>query len=268
MHPRELIEMAALVAAHGPAILSSYCQLSPTGMEQYWAASKCRSERWGRALRTYSDATAAGRPARPAIRLAQSVVEEILTGEVLTRVWTALCVAADERQHRSEMEPVSRSILHSHLEAKNRALLLLMQPGMFDTETAIEINRMRRRAERWTDLLLAQLLATHDVSEFAVDPIRSAEFAADIDRERRSGHADQVWTITLASLRACFQSGLSPISPNGDLNATIASAILASFPPALFDSTGVFKSLWLTRMLNTTSDAQGMIDELLSLGTR
>ena len=53
------------------------------------------------------------------------------------------------------------------------------------------------------------------------------------------------------------------VSPNEDLNAQIASAILSCFPADLFDSTGLFRSLWLHRMSNVTSDVQGMIETLV-----
>jgi hypothetical protein len=56
------------------------------------------------------------------------------------------------------------------------------------------------------------------------------------------------------------------LSPNEDLNAKIASAILSCFPSDLFDSTGLFRSLWLLRMSNVTSDVQGMIDTLVGSG--
>ena len=58
--------------------------------------------------------------------------------------------------------------------------------------------------------------------------------------------------------------GSPTISPNADLNARIATAILSCFPAELFDSTGQFRSLWLLRLFNATSDAQGMIAELLA----
>ncbi len=56
------------------------------------------------------------------------------------------------------------------------------------------------------------------------------------------------------------------MSPNEDLNAQIASAILSCFPADLFDSIGLFRSLWLHRMANVTSDVQGMIDTLVGSG--
>ena len=59
---------------------------------------------------------------------------------------------------------------------------------------------------------------------------------------------------------------MAPVSPNEDLNAEIGSAILSCFPAELFDSTGLFRSLWLHRMSNVTSDVEGMIDALVGGG--
>ena len=50
---------------------------------------------------------------------------------------------------------------------------------------------------------------------------------------------------------------------DADLNAQIASSVLASLQPGLFDATGLLRSAWLTRMTSLTDDAQGMLDELL-----
>ena len=71
-----------------------------------------------------------------------------------------------------------------------------------------------------------------------------------------------------ASLRAAFSRGLGPTSPNYDLNGRIAAAILSCFSGDLFDSTGLFRSLWMVRTAQAASDAQGMIDELLALDQR
>ena len=68
----------------------------------------------------------------------------------------------------------------------------------------------------------------------------------------------------MASLRTAFQRELGAVSPNGDLNAAIASGILACFPSELFDSTGLFRSLWLMRITSAAEDAQVMIEELLA----
>jgi hypothetical protein len=268
MHARELVELASILSAQGPMLIRSTPQLSSQGVQQYWTASKCRLDRWARNLKSFAadaaqlDATAI-RVQWPFIR---GVMEEILTGEVLTRVWTAVLCLYDRHHGGNEFESVGRSIMIGHLEARHRVLMLLVRGPGVDAEGAVKLNHLRRRSERWTDLLVGHLARHGDVAEFAIDADRAVEFSQDLEFQIDQEGGRQAWPLLQASLRAAFQRGMVLASPNEDLNAKIASAILSCFPGELFDSTGLFRSLWLHRMANVTSDVQGMIDSLVGSG--
>jgi len=269
MHARELVELASILSAQGPMLIRSTPQLSSHGVQQYWTASKCRLDRWARNLKSFAadasqgDATAT-RVQWPFVR---GVLEEILTGEVLTRVWTAVLCLYDRQHGGNELESLARSIMIGHLEARHRVLMLLVRGPGVDAEGAVKLNHLRRRAERWTDLLVGYLARYGDVAEFAIDVDRAVEFSQDLEFQSDRQGGRQAWPLLQASLRAAFQRGLATVSPNEDLNAQIASAILSCFPSDLFDSTGLFRSLWLHRMSNVTSDVQGMIDTLVGSGS-
>jgi hypothetical protein len=121
---------------------------------------------------------------------------------------------------------------------------------------------MRRRNERWNDVLLGYLPESADVGEFAFSAARVKQFAADV---RASVHPETAWSLLLASLRMAYQRHACPSSPNEDLNRRVAAGILACLPGELFESTGTIKSLWLLRMQHAASDTQGMIDQLIAL---
>lgn len=270
MHARDLVELAAIVAAQGPVLVHDGGKIPPSGIEQYWVASKCRLDRWGRALKRLPEEAVQGetRWRRRGWPVLRAVMEEIFTGEVLTRVWTAVLCAYDRRRGTDTAEPVVRSVMIGHLEARHRVLTLLVQGPGIDSESAVKLNRLRRRAERWTDMLIGYLSGLDDVGEFAVDSARAADFAEDLRYQARLEGGRHVWPLVLGSFRAAFREGLSPESPNIDLNIKIASAIVSCFPPELFDSTGVFHSLWLSRLSHAASDAEGMIEELLAVEDR
>jgi hypothetical protein len=265
MHARELVELAALVSAHGPVLIQSGKPIPAAGIEQYWTASKVRLDRWAWGLRRFAGAAEADAPRRqtqwPEFR---GLLEEILSGEMLTRMWTAVLCAYDRSRRRDEAEPAARSVLIGHMEARHRVLTLMVRGPGIDAEAALKLNRLRRRVERWTDLLVGHLAGRYDVSEFAFDPQRAQDFAEDLrDRSRRPG-GRQAWPLVLASLQTAFRQGLGAESPNADLNARLAAGILSCFPADLFDSTGLMRSLWLMRLTNVTEDTQGMIEDLLA----
>jgi hypothetical protein len=267
MHARDLLELAAILSSHGPLLVEHSAALPEESLQQYWSASKCRLDRWGRRLKQIQRATPdreesaiSGRRNDPA-----ALLEEILTGEVLTRVWSAI-VAGHDRRHRSDQaEPIARSVLIGHLEARWRVLCLLTSTSRISVPEAMRLDRLRNRSERWADLLLGYLSGVCNASEFAIDPARMEDFSQDLHGQvgLRGGH--QTWNLVQASLRAAFGQGLAPSSPNADLNAQIAAGILSSFPPELFHGTGLLCSLWTLRLYQTTNEAQGMLDQLLAL---
>ncbi len=266
MHARELVELAALVSAHGPVLIQSGTPITAAGIEQYWTASKVRLDRWAGGLRTFATATEADSQRRPTQwPKFCGVLEEILSGEMLTRVWAAVLCAYDRRRRSDETEPVARSVMIGHMEARHRVLTLMVRGPGIDAEAALKLNRLRRRVERWTDLLVGHLACGYSVSQFAFDPQRAQDFAQDLrDRGQQPG-GRQVWPLVLASLRTAFRQGLNAESPNAELNAQLAAGILACFPADLFDSTGLMRSLWLMRLTNVAEDTQGMIADLLAL---
>jgi hypothetical protein len=268
MHARELVDLAATVSVHGPALIHQAGPVSETSIDQYWAASKSRLDRWGRTLKYLSIQSSQAGPAsgRLDASLVRGIVEEILTGEVLTRVWAAVMSGYDRHRGADRMEPVVRSVLIGHLEARHRVLMLLVGGPGIDAEQAVKLNRLRRSSERWTDMLIGYLDGIYGTTEFAIDPERARDFALDLSYRSRLQGGRYAWPLIQASLRAGFSRGLTPDSPNADLNHKIAVSILACFQPDVFDGTGVFRSVWLTRLANAASDAQGLIDDLIGSG--
>lgn len=269
MHARELVELAAILSAQGPALIQSREPIPPSSLEDYWVASKSRLDRWARSLKSLSTPGLGGASAKGCRRpLVQAVLEEVLLGEPLTRVWAAVASAWDRRRNTDEAEPIARSVLVGHMEARHRVLTLLVRAPAIDADYAVKLNRLRRRTERWSDMLVGHLIETADVAEFAPEPERAREFARDLRDQSRQAGGRYARPLVTASLRAAFRQGLAAESPNADLNGRIAESILSAFPPEMFDATGVFRSAWLVRLTSFADDAKGAIDELLEADRR
>jgi hypothetical protein len=266
MHSRELAELAALVAIHAPVLIEGRGGIPPECNQEYWVGSKCRLDRWGRLLRKIQ-AAAGQLPPEPTLAWprVRPVLEEILTSEILTRIWTAISVAYDALSGTDELTPVAMNVFTGHLDARARVLALISDGRAIALPEGVQLNHLRRRCERWTDMLLGHFSRHVDISDFAFELDRAHDFADDVDQE--SAHVEQRFTcrLVLTSLRAAFAYGLADQPANADLNRRIGSAAINAFRETIAESTGLVKSLWLDRLSQTASDTQAMIDELLWL---
>ena len=268
MHASELVEVAALAASQGPALITSNGKLPQRGIEDYWSSSKSRLGRWGRSLKVFRKALEGDEPDREHTahvtwRAVRPVLEEIFTGEILCRLWTTVLVAHDLRHGVCDAGPVARSVMLGHLEARQRALAFTSDRRCVSAEAATQLRRVRRSSERWSDYLLGSLADVCDISEFAFDAERARDFSERLRDRTIAPGGSPAWTLAMTSLRAGFAKTLCSYSPNGDVNARIASSILSCFSSEHFESTSLFRSLWLVRLDNTARDVEGMVDDLL-----
>jgi hypothetical protein len=266
MHARDLAELGALIAVNSPVIAQGAAWLPARLNEEYWAASKCRLDRWGRVL--VHLAGAVGQVEIPATLTwprVRPVLEEILVSELLTRLWTATAVACDASSGEEDLEPVARNIFAGHLDARRRLLGLLADGRVIELPEAVKLNHLRRKVERWTDMLLAHLAPAINTGEFAFENERAKDFAEDLDFE--AAHAERRLTsqIVLVSLRASFAQGLAERAASGDLNRRIGSALLGAIREEGADPASLVKSLWVERMSRVASEAEGMVEELVRM---
>ena len=94
-------------------------------------------------------------------------LEEILTGEILARTWTAVALAHDRRWGACDAGPAVRSVLAGHAEARHRALKMIVAGEPIASGRAAALNQLRRRCERWTDMLLGFLPPGGEASDLA-----------------------------------------------------------------------------------------------------
>ena len=135
--------------------------------------------------------------------------------------------------------------------------MLVRGPGV-DAEAAVRLNHLRRRTERWTDLLIGYLAELDAAAEFAFEPARARDFARDLRFQCSCPGGRHAWPLVLSSLRAAFRHGLS--AESAPTPTSMPASPRPSSPasrPELFDSTGQFRSLWLLRLSNATATPKG-----------
>lgn len=264
-HVQTLVELAALTAHHGNTLLSANAMLSRSGIESYWLASRNRLDAWSiemKRLETicFDDSQFCLKSDDTTWHAIESLNEEIMASEILTRVWATLGCAVDKRTNTNEAEPFVRSVFNGHVDARHRMMRLAFEKMDLPAVRARKTDRVRRLAEKWTDILLGFVDASCDTSEFAFETERVTDFASSVGGH---AHPDLAQSLIMVSLKSAFENGFANNCPNASLNRQISASVLSCFSPDVFDSVGVFKSLWQTRMANVAKDTQGMLDALI-----
>ena len=264
MHVRDLVELGARIAVGFSQSPVSGSELPIRGIQTYWSASKCRCDRWTRAIRRQGELILQGKvTSREAWPRLVPLFQEVLAGELLTRIAAAAAAAHDAREKVTELEPVARSVFTAHLEARGKVLQLLLTGERQEVSEAKRLNDLRRRIERWTDMLLARFAQCASIHDFAFEPNRMQDFAEDLVRNGRAEELDLARQLVLSSLRGSLLSQLSAASPNADLNEKIGGSLRGLF--LLKAEQPDAEIGWLARISRMTDDAQDLLDEIAAM---
>jgi hypothetical protein len=262
MHVRDLVELAGVISTHCREFAFAGDPVPRRGVAEFYAAAQCRQQPWIKSLAaTWRALVRLGEVRRQAHWDGVApVVEEVLAAEVLTRVWAAAAAARDAVRGESELEPVARNVLAAHFEARNAALRLILYGEGFSVPQAQRLNRLRHKAERWTDFLLAPCLEFTPLTDLAFDAERTAEFFAE-GLGAGGGH-ELAASLAAASRRAAFTALLASRSPGARLHRRVAAGLLRCLPAALLDDCGLPHALWMVRLGNKAADAEELIEQL------
>lgn len=264
MKHHHTVEIAALISAYSPHLLERRTRLPAGKLERYWDRSKRRLHLWLSAISNYQSRYLEVSP-QERLHLwhdLEPVLEEIFVSEILTRIWGSILVALDQESGSHDYEPIARNVLLGHLDARRRALQLLVSDSSIAIEDLSGVDRLRRRVERWTDLLLGHLTEKYPIQDFAFDTVRSQEFGTQQLLQSAERPRDQVWGLLLVGLRMAFpvrQETMAP--PNELIQHEITGAILSCYPADCFDNNGPFRSLLNSRksINNSSTDKSSRV---------
>lgn len=264
MNTRQTVEFAALVSAYSPHIVERPERLPKRAMEQFWESSQKRLRLWLSALAYYQKRSLQVSPAERAqlwVEL-EPTLSEIFVSEILTRVWGAILTAIDQGLRTHDYEPIARNVLIGHLDARKRALQLLASDSSISIDQLARIDVIRRRVERWTDLLIGHLVERYDTRDFAFDAIRAQEFGAQQLLQSAESSREQAWTLVLVGLRMAFTIESHEDPPNELFQQQIVTSILDCFPPNAFSPEGPFRTI----LENNTRRQKTYSNPVTSLG--
>ena len=267
MHSVHLVDLAAVVSEHGPAILYGRETLSPEALTHYWTATHSRFNLWHQAMARYSRAEQLNQESALNDWWEQHtpVMEEILVSEILTRVVAALGIGLDSQASEEEISPVTHAILLNHLEASNRVHQVMLKANGRNMVKAEQLNRVRRGIESWTDVLIGRMaLRNREPLQYAIERERALEYAEEAVLQgygviRKTSNA-----LMNMSMHDMISTRLSAEPALPAANREVARSVMLMLRPELFDSVGSLKSLWMHRLENSADQTDRMLEELAS----
>lgn len=266
MHAAQLVDLAAVLALHGPSLLYQQNLVSEEVMQTYWIANRARFDQWHRCLGVHREYEAANNH-QAMVRWWEEnpgIADEILLSEPLTRVFAAIGMALDLACEIEEISPITQSVYVSHLEARKRVLEIIVSDRTVPVGEAVRLNRLRSTIERWTDTLLGYLMtqAGECALPLGFDRARIKAFSEDA-RQMPVGSARETtcWLLSAAMRDALVRQSRGEVAFAKE-NHKVADSVLMSLRPDLFDSVGVIKSLWLHRLERGAEQTDRVLKQL------
>lgn len=270
MQPRELVETAGLISLRSGPLLQSGAALCSDALSEYWIASRCRLDDWGRTLRLLGHSHSAP-PSDQAGDLLIRLVEEVTLAEVLTRVVAAISCANDQRHADEEAGPIGMNALAAHRETTSRLKALTFAWWPADSPRSRHARSLAKQADSWSDVLLAYVSLAANVDHLATDLSRLREYAYDC-QVHGSESSQAAAQLLRYSLQTSFVAA-KQLPLNGDQNRRIAGAAMALFGSQGFDGHGLMRPPWMLRAERTADDTETLVERLFddhdgSAGTR
>ncbi len=260
---RQIAETAAFVSARSAFLLEGRTPVSQEHLQNYWKCCRGRMLDWLRRLETVStEAGVTSSDQHLAMwESVRSMVDEILITDILTRVWATVLAASDLNRGSRDVTPIARHTFNGHLDVRNRALRLVLHDLQIPVSEVARVDRLRRKVERWTDILIGHLALNFQLDEFAHDPERAVEFGEGQICEILRATDEPLWEFVLTGIRLAFaQQQESTVS--AAWNQGIVRSVLGSFPADSFDEYGTFKGIRRVRIERGTAGSDRVLQAL------
>jgi hypothetical protein len=253
---RQITEIAAFVSARSMVLIESSHSISDEHLQSYWKCCRGRTIDWLKTLDEFDCrlASASSAEHQSVWTDLEPVLNDIFVSELLTRVWGITLTAVDLRRGEKSAGPIARNTTSGHTEARNKALNLMVGSQVPMSQLA-RVDRVRRKAERWTDLLVGRLAVESQLPEFAFDDQRSLDFGQSQMNEFVRATDESVCEFVHAGIRLAFSGMNQQTSVSPSWNRGIVRSILGSFPIDCFDEVGMFKSLRRVRIERSSPES-------------
>lgn len=272
MSQRTLIETATLISARSAAVIYDPHALSDEALYRYWRNARRCQQYWLGALKPTTIETHLASCPDPEVVI--PAIEHLFAAEIVIRLWSAILVAHDHIHAGKATGPIARNVLISQLQLRRFALEAMVdlidrhrEQGEELSEIKAKIaqlDKYRRRCERWTDLLLGHLIYQYPVQEFAYDVERARDFGEQQLAERFKNSDDVIWQLIRGGMQLAFPETAPLPARDEEMIHRLIEGIFSGFPAGTFQSTGSLPTLESAKAARSSKIEEGPLsDEFL-----
>lgn len=235
MHNQDIIDLVIFLMDYGPQLWERrHIEVPKTAIDGYWLAARLQMDNWTRQLKVLETASRNGE-GYPLRHQRGGLAEEIITQELLTRIWMAVLHLYGQKTGDDYPASLVHNVYLSHLELRGRILGALNRPDYLPRADAQRLLQLCERTDRWNDLLLGMLASFGDIRSLAVDTYRLEEFAEDYQHIKTEARRRQTWKLMKASLKAAYNKRIFQYQPHSDWTLALLGHILGFFPSDLVE---------------------------------
>lgn len=201
-------------------------------LREFWQSTRQLQRSWDEALE--------GNPLSPITDTArfEEVLARLVTTELLARVWSTILGSIDQRTGRNDLTRIAANVISGLMQIRHRMLSRMVADNTVSTDWAAQQDRLRRRCDRWADLLIGNICGADEFFQFAVNPERARDFA----EEAREGDARPVGLLVAAGVRLSFLGQLPEVTLDSPAFEQLIQSILGCIPEHVFQRNGLLQA--------------------------
>ncbi|MEI8022300.1 MAG: hypothetical protein WCH39_29080 [Schlesneria sp.] len=233
---KSLAELALVVSHAAPGILEETKAPSAESICGFWRSNRLLQKRWMNELDAGTNASSYD------MELFETLTPRLFTSEILIRTFSTLLAALDRRLGTDDLTRVARNVVSGLLEIRMIVLSRLLTVVEDDHDRVQKIDRLRRRCDRWNDLLVGTIGIKDECFEFAIDPDRARDFGEESMFAETEFGVRPFEQLVSAGLRGTFLQHLSNQNFEEPEFLILTKSILSCIPRQALHRDGSFRT--------------------------
>lgn len=230
---KSLAEIAWLLSRVGQHSIQNQYEPSPLALRQFWQSTKQLQQTWDEFLNSEPSVTADSKSRF------EEVAAQLFATELVTRVWATILASIDRQTGKQDLTRIASNAVTGLMQIRHRLLTQLLKQEESGSWGA-DLDRLRRRCDRWTDMLIGNICGSEDVFQFAFDVDRAKDFAEEAAESDETSRPVEL--LVAAGVRLSLLGQLPNVMLDSPGFDGLIQSMLGSIPEQAFLDDGMLPS--------------------------